>query len=426
MKIIPFIAAALACSVSLVSAEQTTPYLLGPEDHLMIKVWDLRNGDPYQWTALSSEFVVGADGTISLPLIGEVKAQGLSTSVLANAIGAALQTKVGLSAKPNASVQIIKYRPFYVVGAVQRPGRFEFQPGLTVLQAVSTAEGLVRADGALSSFQRQAIEGRGSMRILGAERNALLARQARLSTETAGIPALTFPAELKQKSTEPLVLQTMQEEVLLFNAERDALQTQISAIEQSKTVLHTEISSLAAKDVSLNHQLELTRKDLSQVSDLVAKGIAVMPRQLAAEQSVAGYESSKLDVQIASSRAQQGLAQADRDITQLRANFKTGVLSQLNDVRTRIDDNAQRTLSALDLVHQAEAAEPGLLAMGDEPNVEYLVVRSSDGTTVRVGDDYLVHPGDVVRVSVVKSSDMKLESRDISTAAPVANFTTKK
>ncbi len=394
-----------ASLVAPAAAAEPSRYLLGPEDHLTLKVWDLRNGDPYQWLALSGEFVVGADGTVSLPIVGEIKAQGLSTGDLAVEIGGALQAKVGLAIKPDASVQILKYRPFYVLGAVQRPGRYDYQPGLTVLQAVSTAQGLIRAEGTdLATFQRQAIEGRGDMRVLDAERNALLARQARLAAEVANAASVAYPAALSQQTSDPLVAQAMREENLLFSAERDALQTQITAIEQSKSVIRTEITSLAAKDVSLNHQLDLTRKDLSQVSDLVSKGIAVMPRQLAAEQSVATYESSKLDVQIASSKAQQDLAQADRDIVELRAKFRTAMATEASDVRARLDANTQRMLTARGLVRQAETAAPGLTGSGEEPNPIYAVIRASDGATVPAQENDLVNPGDVVRVSLPLSS----------------------
>ncbi len=396
------LSAILACPLAaLASTAESSRYLLGPEDHLTLKVWDLRNGDPYQWLALTGEFVVGADGNVSLPIVGELRAQGISTGDLASEIGTALQSKVGLAIKPDASVQILKYRPFYVLGAVQHPGRYDYQPNLTVLQAVSTAQGLVRADsGDLANFQRQAIEGRGDMRVLAAERNAFLARQARLVSEVANAPAVAYPPELIQHATDSLVAQAMREEDLLFNAERDALQTQITAIEQSKSVIRTEITSLAAKDASLNHQLDLTRKDLSQVSDLVNKGIAVMPRQLAAEQSVAAYESSKLDVQIASAKAQQDLAQADRDIIELRAKFKTAIAAEASDVRAKLDANAQRMLTARGLVRQAETAAPGLVEAGEEPNPVYAVTRVSDGTTVPATENDLVNPGDVVRVSL--------------------------
>ena len=78
-SVVIVLSAILTCLVAgPVSASESIRYLLGPEDHLTLKVWDLRNGEPYQWLALSGEFVVGADGTVSLPIVGELKARGLS------------------------------------------------------------------------------------------------------------------------------------------------------------------------------------------------------------------------------------------------------------------------------------------------------------------------------------------------------------
>lgn len=414
-SIIAAIAFLGACGASTAFAADAKPYTLGPEDHLMLKVWDLRNGDPYQWVALNGEFVVGADGDLSLPLVGGVKARGVTTSELAAEIGNALKAKVGLSTKPEASVQIIKYRPFYVMGAVQRPGRYDYQPGLTVVQAVSTAEGLVRSnDSDLATFQRQAIESRGDMRVLDAERRALLARQARLAAEVTGAAEVTYPADLMRQASDPLVSQAIAEENLLFNAQRDALQAQVTAIEQSKSVLRTQLTSLAAKDASLNHQLDLTRKDLSQVSGLVTKGIAVMPRQLAAEQSVASYESTKLDVQIAVSKAQEDLAQADRDIIELRAKFRTSVVSEASDVRAKLEANTQRTRTAQGLVRQAEVAAPGLTQPGVEPDPVYAILRAPGGAAMPVGSNDAVEPGDVVQVSLPALAGSGRSSVDVS------------
>ena len=112
------------------------------------------------------------------------------------------------------------------------------------------------------------------------------------------------------------------------------------------------------------------------MSELVTKGIAVMPRQLAAEQSVASYESSKLDVQIASSKAQQDLAQADRDIVELKAKFKTAMASEASDVRAKLDANTQRMLTARGLVRQADMAAPGLTGAREEPDPTYAMVRA--------------------------------------------------
>lgn len=401
----------------LASPAIAAPYKLGPEDHVMLKVWDLRNGDPYQWVALNGEFSVGADGNLSLPIVGEIKASGVTTTEIAGEIGAALQAKVGLSGRPDASVQITKYRPFYVMGAVQRPGRYEYQPGLTVLQAVSTAEGIVRVSNTdLAGVQRQIIGGRGDVRVLDAERMALLARQARLAAEISGTSDIAYPPDLRRRAAEPSVDQAMKQENQLFLGRREALAAQLAALEKTKSVLRSEQTSLAAKDASLSHQLDLTRKDLSQVSDLVSKGIAVMPRQLAAEQTVAGFEGSKLDVQITGLKVQQDLSQAERDGIELRTAFKTGALSEASDVRAKLDANNERMVAARGLVRQAEATAPGLADPSQEVTPLYVIARAADGKSVPAGERDAVEPGDVLRVSLPLSDNAAAVPQDAAQA----------
>jgi protein involved in polysaccharide export with SLBB domain len=95
--------------------------------------------------SLTGEFVVNGSGTISLPLIGDVKANGLSTSELAVVIQNAL--KNGYITNPQVSVEVLNYRPFYILGEVTKPGEYPFANGLTVLNAVATANGFTyRAD----------------------------------------------------------------------------------------------------------------------------------------------------------------------------------------------------------------------------------------------------------------------------------------
>jgi protein involved in polysaccharide export with SLBB domain len=74
-----------------------------------------------------------------------VKANGLSTSELAVVIQNAL--KNGYITNPQVSVEVLNYRPFYILGEVTKPGEYPFANGLTVLNAVATANGFTyRAD----------------------------------------------------------------------------------------------------------------------------------------------------------------------------------------------------------------------------------------------------------------------------------------
>ena len=78
-------------------------------------------------------------GTIPYPVLGEIRALGLTIGELERRITAGL--KNGYLVNPRVSVQIEEYRPFYINGMVERPGGYPYQPGLTVVKASSLAGG---------------------------------------------------------------------------------------------------------------------------------------------------------------------------------------------------------------------------------------------------------------------------------------------
>ncbi len=117
---------------------RTVPeYKLGPADKLRVNVF----GEE----ALTGEFLVGGSGKVSLPLIGEVQAAGLTIAQFQEEIATALRQ--GYINEPRVSAEVLNYRPFYILGEVNKPGEYPYTNNLTVLNAVATAEGFTyRAD----------------------------------------------------------------------------------------------------------------------------------------------------------------------------------------------------------------------------------------------------------------------------------------
>ncbi len=117
--------------------DATYQYRLGPADKVRIITFDE--------ASLTGEFVVSGSGTISLPLIGDVKAAGLTTAELQTEIQTTLSN--GYLKDPKVNVEVLNYRPFYILGEVTKPGEYPYVNGLTVLNAVATANGFTyRAD----------------------------------------------------------------------------------------------------------------------------------------------------------------------------------------------------------------------------------------------------------------------------------------
>jgi polysaccharide export outer membrane protein len=109
-----------------------TDYRLGSGDTLRLLVF----GDP----RLNGEFRVNDDGKVALPLIGPQQAAGRTSRELEQSIAGQLQGQ-GVLRNAQVAVEVINYRPFFILGEVERPGQFPFQPGMTVLTAVAIGGG---------------------------------------------------------------------------------------------------------------------------------------------------------------------------------------------------------------------------------------------------------------------------------------------
>ncbi|WP_294274683.1 polysaccharide biosynthesis/export family protein [uncultured Sphingomonas sp.] len=129
--------AATAPAMAGATTGATTPvaplvdYKLGVADKVRIIVF---NED-----TLSGEFTVSDSGVLSLPLIGDVKAIGRTPREVIKDI----ETKLadGYLRQPRVSMDVLTYRPFYILGEVSKPGEYPYSNGLSALNAVARAEG---------------------------------------------------------------------------------------------------------------------------------------------------------------------------------------------------------------------------------------------------------------------------------------------
>jgi polysaccharide export outer membrane protein len=108
------------------------PYQLSAGDQVRLITFDEQ--------ALSGQFTIDDSGNIALPLLGTLPADGLTTHQLADAISSALRSRK-LLADPSVVVEVVKYRPIFVLGEVQHPGPYAYQPHTTLLSAVALAGG---------------------------------------------------------------------------------------------------------------------------------------------------------------------------------------------------------------------------------------------------------------------------------------------
>jgi len=122
----------LASLESMFVHAQQDGYTLSSGDSIRIYVYGERD-------LTFESLLVGQNGRISYPFLGELKVTGKTSAQLQQDLIDGL--KPDYLVDPRISVSIVKYRPFFVNGEVKNPGGVDFQPGLTLRKAISLAGG---------------------------------------------------------------------------------------------------------------------------------------------------------------------------------------------------------------------------------------------------------------------------------------------
>ncbi len=145
------------------AAADTTAYRLASGDQLRIRVFD--NED------ISGEYNVDAAGNVNFPLVGQIKAGGMTVDAFAADLTRRLDAEYLVN--PKISVEVLNFRPIFVIGQVNSPGSFTYAPGMTVRQAVALAGGYTRrASTSSMTIIRQ--DGSGTIEVEAGEDTAVL------------------------------------------------------------------------------------------------------------------------------------------------------------------------------------------------------------------------------------------------------------
>jgi polysaccharide export outer membrane protein len=107
------------------------PYRLDSGDRLRVVVFGQSD--------LSNTYTIDQAGYISMPLVGAIAARGRSTQEMEGEIAAKLRK--GFVRNPDVSVEVDRYRPFFIMGEVTSAGQYPYVNGMTAQTAVAIAGG---------------------------------------------------------------------------------------------------------------------------------------------------------------------------------------------------------------------------------------------------------------------------------------------
>lgn len=391
----PILAALLAAPVAAGPGAAADPvYRLGAQDRLRIHV--------YEWPALTGEFTVGADEQISLPVVGEIRVTGMQPSELAREISTRLKAKATLTDLPDTAVGVAQYRPFYVIGAVERSGEYAYRPGMIVLAAVSIAGGAYRRPEVSGwAAERDALSAGGEIGLHELRRQELLAKELRLKAEIAG--AAEFPAAPAGLS--PAAEGYLAEERAIFAAHRERLRNETAALTQVATLHREEIESLKNQREAAEKQRTSVQRELTEVRDLIGRGLSPTSRILPIERTVAQIEREQRELETLMLRARQQISAAQRLMATAKDERVTVAATELVGVQAQIRETEERAATARRVVQESALYATGTprASDGEAPaSFVFSIVRVEAGTAreIEAFETTVMQPGDILKVQI--------------------------
>lgn len=386
-----FVVILAALPASVLAAD----YRLGISDRVKIKV--------QEWPDIGGEYTVTPDGVVSLPLIGNIDVVGLRLGDLAKEISDRLQQRSEGAERALAAVEIAQYRPFAILGDVQRPGQYQYRPGLTVLEAISVAGGYYRPELGLLRLGRDVAVASGEINAQAIKLSRLLVREARLSAALEGREDVPLPPELANKKDDPDISAIMKNEQAALALENDLQRSEQAAFENIKSLYLDEIKSLHGHVEALTQEQDGIGTQLKEMRSMAARGLALAPTMFALERSLAQVASQQMSTETAIVRAQESITMAEQHLTQGTQDRRRIERTDLEKARDEIADARAKIETATQLVREAQISAPAEARQRSSQSDErpgFTILRR-DGETTRevVADETTpVAPDDIIKI----------------------------
>ncbi|MEZ5798362.1 MAG: polysaccharide biosynthesis/export family protein [Paracoccaceae bacterium] len=374
---------ALAVAASAASAQELT---LDAGDRVSVSVQSRDD--------MSGTYLVRSDGMLSMHVLGEVPARGLTVSQLERNLEAGLSDLTKLPA--SVTVEVGTWRPVFVLGDVQSPGAFPFAEGLTVEQAVALAGGYFRlAATNTSGVDLRISDEAAQAQWLEIRLKELAVIRTRLEAEAAGKPTLEFDS-----GGDPDLAEIVAEQQAILTRRGASLSESIAAANRALDLARAEAEALAEQQSLLQARIADQEANVEKVRTLFEKGLTSADRMTQEERSLNADRIELMTASTYEARARQQMAQAEATIADLQTAHQRDIAAELADIASQEREATLGLQSARGMLARFGASAGVTLPDGSPMLTVYQVSRGADADVqliaLNAGDS--LRPGDTLTV----------------------------
>lgn len=362
------------------------------------------------YAELKQRLPIQIDGSLTLPLVGALPAQGLTLTELRSSVQAAFEARVWRVRLPDGreetrfferdgiTVTVVEYRPVFVAGDVGKPGEITYRPGMTVRHALASAGGAPgqAMRGLLAPFDPANARNEyiNAWVNMFAEVTQIWRIEGELGSEREIDPALMSNAPVAQSTLQQMI----ETETQLRDRRTHEFEAQRSYYENAIKQATDQINVLTEQQKKEDEGMQEDVADFQRVNELYGKGSLTSQRVTDARRNVLLSSTRKLQTEAQLLDTNRKRGELQREFDRLEHARRSDLLKDLKDVQLKLAGDKARLESAQEKLAISGMRLPGSTGL----IVKVMLHRQGPEKTESIeaqGETPLL-PGDVLDVTV--------------------------
>ncbi|OIS94485.1 polysaccharide biosynthesis/export family protein [Brucella cytisi] len=368
-------------------------YRVGANDVLQVTVY----GQP----SLTGLYPVDVDGNIGYPVVGNISVTGLTTNEISEKIAGSISQHIpGLT----VTATINQYAPVFVVGDVKVPGKYQFRPGMVVLELMALGGGAGKAESPALTAGMQLISAQQEYVDLQMQITAMAIRRARFEAELNGTDfTYTLPDQAAaNKETVALTQKMLDGEKTVFNVRRNNLAAERRALEAQAASYGDEIQTLQQSIKLHDTEIGLLQENVDSSKSLVDRGLAAKSNLRDMERDLSATRRAALELASFLARARQNQLAMEQRIANLEEIRKSEAATNLQDIDLNIARMERRSNTQLQAMAEIAKSSGNISAATLRQKLVFSISRIVNGSfqDIVANESTEIKPGDILRVEL--------------------------
>jgi HlyD family secretion protein len=199
---------------------------------------------------------------------------------------------------------------------------------------------------------------RANLQVIVGQLHELLGRRARLEAERDGTDAMSIPAELSGRSSDPEVTRIVASERKLFQARRSARESQRAQLNKRIAQLQNEALGLQSQLGANGSEIQIISEELKGVRELYSKQLVPLVRVNGLERQAVNLNGQKGQLTASIAQTEGKIAEIELQIMQIGEDLRAEAQKELREVQGKIAELSERRVAAEDQLKRVELRAP--------------------------------------------------------------------